>query len=1247
MRKPVSRPVFALLACMAVGAVLPLVDGACAPGPSVRLKRVELRSELIGGPRALGEVGDWLFENDKVRIIIQDEGFSRGFGVFGGSLIDADLVRTDTGVGTSGEALGRDNFGEMFPAFFLEAMEPYEITNPHFSRCSDDGDCDDGETCQPTLDDADRQACTIDGEAIRRKLPAMEILDDGIESGTAVLAVRGYGNDFLAITQTANEGLLGDSRDLPALVFETRYTLRPGQQYIEIATTVQNIDATGATLPFAGSLAGFEIPTPFGDVVLFGAGNKVFMPHEAGHDLRYRLEKEYATGKEFPALPGLVSEYIASKGDEVSYGLMAAPPDDVERNFAYHVRDQFPEAQPHSVHVPFVASAFTGVFQVLPPALLGNDGRPGGEDEFTFTRYFMVGHGDVASITEVAMGILGEDTGELTGELTEAGTRDPVGHASVFVLDDAGAKVTQMSTDNGGRFRAGALRPGRYTLVPVDHARHPGEGVEVEVVAGKTTHQLLTVDALATIAVTVTEPGVGRVPAKVSIVGTYDAANAGVDPKTHLFDLSLGEPIYFTDMVDDEADDASTRQYLEAFEYTANGVVDVPVRPGTYTVYVSRGLEYGRFDQANVTVEPGQTLHLSAELERQVDTTDYIAADFHLHTVYSLDSHHPLDEAITGYAAEGVEFAVSTDHNFVVDYTPVIADLGLEQHINSMIGLELTTIDRGHFNGFPLRLGDGRLIPTTEDGALDADATYTPANPLNIVDSLFGADEGGERDLRYGNTIASRTKGSFQWAKQTPGDVFKSMRAMGRLNPECVAENTVDKTTCEDDLLDVIVQVNHPRDSILGYFDQYGVSADDMGAYGVADPLFGPDTSFRPEFHARNFSYDFDAIEVFNGKRFEFIHSFTVPEGTTIDPVSCCPVTPGAVFRELDPLQCDEEVRDCTCTADDTAAQIAAGTCDRVNDVAFPGVMEDWMLLLRSGKRVVGTANSDSHEPSKEEPGYPRTYVKVAAKAPIEVTPDDVVDALKKGDALMTNGPYVSVSVDGAGMGDIATVTGGQATVHVDVQCADWLSVNRLKLFVNGVEVVDTALGQSRNGVRSLSEDYVVDVPEDGFVVVEVSGESNMFPTVFPNEIPPLQFSDVLSAIADFGGGGETLSPELTFPTTPFAITNPVWLDVDGDGEITPNHDVPLPFAEDDEEEVEEEQLASASSTPTASTKNDLVKRLSNVHFAKTKAELRQQLESLPPRRRHLYRRMPAYLWPSAHPRDIRNVFFQFLRHNH
>ena len=52
--------------------------------------RVTDRAQLFGGgPRALGEVGDFMLTNDRVRVVIQNAGFSRGFWVYGGGIIDA------------------------------------------------------------------------------------------------------------------------------------------------------------------------------------------------------------------------------------------------------------------------------------------------------------------------------------------------------------------------------------------------------------------------------------------------------------------------------------------------------------------------------------------------------------------------------------------------------------------------------------------------------------------------------------------------------------------------------------------------------------------------------------------------------------------------------------------------------------------------------------------------------------------------------------------------------------------------------------------------------------------------------------------------------------------------------------------------------------------------------------------------------------------------------------------------------
>src|SRR5205823_967849 len=103
------------------GAALVAVAGAVAffvactstPQPSLAM-RITSREQLIGGKRALGEVGDYKISNGVIHAIVQDIGKSRGFGAFGGSLIDVDLVRGGKASATSG-VKGNDYFTEMFP----------------------------------------------------------------------------------------------------------------------------------------------------------------------------------------------------------------------------------------------------------------------------------------------------------------------------------------------------------------------------------------------------------------------------------------------------------------------------------------------------------------------------------------------------------------------------------------------------------------------------------------------------------------------------------------------------------------------------------------------------------------------------------------------------------------------------------------------------------------------------------------------------------------------------------------------------------------------------------------------------------------------------------------------------------------------------------------------------------------------------------------------------------------------------
>jgi hypothetical protein len=1138
--------------------------------PLANARRITQRAELIGGPRALGEVGDWLLQNDRVRFIVQDAGFSRGFGVFGGALLDADLVRKTSGRGSSDGGVGRDNFGEMFPAFFLEALEPREVRDPNDPRAT---------------------------------LPPIEIENDGRDGKAAVLVVRGTGGDFIALTQNINTTLLGDDRLNPTLLFETRYILEPGAQHLKMTTRVQNIAFPLAELELPNTTlpGGVTVPTPFGDVMLFGAGNKVFAPTAAGFDIRFTLEDIYAANSiALPALPGIAAEFIASAGKDVSYGLLAETPAAPSQNFVAANADQFPGTTDHSLHVPFIASAFTGVFQVLPPPqLTANDGQPGGTDEMSFTRYFLVGDGDVASITDQVYALLGDATGRLAGQVRFAQSGEGVVGASVVVLAKDGQKVTQIKVDEGGRFQA-ELRPGTYDLAVVKAGLATTFVRDVAVQAAASTRQAITVDPPARLVVTAVEKGQGRVPAKVTLVGTTPPEHVGQPSKEWLFDLGIGEEFRYTDFVADDALDPATLRVLEHFEYAGDGTATVTVRPGTYTVVIGRGPEYSRVEQ-EVTLVPGATVAVDAELERVVDTSGYVGADFHLHSVFSLDSNASLVDRITSYAGEGVELAVSTDHNFVVDYRAVIEKAGLSRFIQSAIGLELTTIDRGHFNGFPLERGTGALLANDDDEV---------------------------------DTIASRTYGSFEWALRDPQDIFDDLRALGRKD----ADGQPGK---------IVLQVNHPRDSILGYFDQYGVNADTLVPEGQSG-LIAPDPVQHPEFAKEAFSFDFDAIEVFNGKRFEFLGTLRVPEGVNRDPVSCCPLTPGDIVRDRPGPECGDDVddADCNCTARicdaDAAlcnaraqAQVDAGRCDVDDprfDVSFPGVVDDWIKLLEAGKHVVGTANSDSHEPEKEEPGSPRTYIRVPSDAPSQVTPDDIVAAFASGDVLMTNGPFIRVSIGGQGLG--ATVGGPTQDLAIHVEQAPWVKADTLKVY-RGTTVVHQ---ESFEGTK---KDFTITVetPTDTVLLVEVSAtkeSSSLFPSVYPNELPPLQFTDVIGSLGSSFGLGATegaLEPRLTSVTTPFALTNPIRVDVDGDG-FDAGRSVPG---------VAAQARTAAEAQPTIGLTRPIVTVPTADEAARVEA--RAAWDALPMKKKLALSRLPRWLWPSNDPRDIRRSLVQFVRH--
>ena len=172
-----------------------------------------------------------------------------------------------------------------------------------------------------------------------------------------------------------------------------------------------------------------------------------------------------------------------------------------------------------------------------------------------------------------------------------------------------------------------------------------------------------------------------RMPGKLTILGVKGTP----DPRLSRGDIGA-------------EDDTSLAAYNRVFSLGGVGVVPLPT--GTYDVTFSRGVEWTISTQ-RVTLTPrGQELH--GRLKHVVDTPNWISADFHVHAANSPDSHVPMRDRVYEFVADGVDMIVSTDHNVVSNYRPLIEELQATKYLASATGDEITTGDWGHFGAFPL-----------------------------------------------------------------------------------------------------------------------------------------------------------------------------------------------------------------------------------------------------------------------------------------------------------------------------------------------------------------------------------------------------------------------------------------------------------------------------------------------------------------------------------------------------------------
>lgn len=950
------------------------LDGTGSGSSSI--KQISATSELLTGPTAWGKVGDYRLANDKVQIVIQ--GFDRHIGPqpYGGTILDADLIR-------SGQP-SNDQFGEIGLLY-------------NFGR-------------------------TVDPEKF-------EILHDGTDGRAVVLAVTGHDapNDYLSIRNQLRNQLGNVPKADPyvavPLLITNYFILAPGEQRLRFVTALCNEGE--ATLPLAlGDL------TDPGETLEFFNGNSCTLGFGYG-GVCFGLDR---------------MSWYGYQGDGVAYGYAPYNPN--------------APAQPSSVNALLTVSGVTG-------SVLGANGITGiaswfqdggtpegevrlsGGDMRYFVRDFIVAKdlGQIATIVEQTRAeITGARIGRVSGTVSSSGT--PIANARVTFSTTSGHSAVFI-TDSAGQY-SGSLTARAYTAIAWASGRLPSAQQNVTLSEASPSTVNFDLSATRTLTVNVAAATGGALPAKVTVL-----CQSGTCTAPH-YTLNI-----FTDTIKDPL-----LESMQLVGYVgASGTATFQLPPGQYEVIVTRGPEYSIFPNTFPTTS-GFAVDLrtgngtvNATLHRVIDTTGFQSADFHVHAVNSPDAPVSNEDRVQSFMGDGIDVIVSTDHDYVTDFAPYITKVGGDPFIASVIGEEVSTMDFGHYNLFPLIRDD---------------------DPIN-----GGAvDWAGER----GPTL-------------NPKEIFAAGRAKGART----------------------VHFNHPR-GFLGGFTHLKVDTDTLATH--ADPR-----DFR----------------------------MAVPPGSNV-----------AVNSLL--LNSDFNAIELLNSADDEF------DADKVKPLA-----NDWFTLLSRGIRVAATGVSDTHR--KYVASGWRTWVNTGVDTPAQFDALVMSNALNALKASASNGPFVKISarrVDSGGtpttaavgMGETVPLSNDDVEVTLDIQVPEYLDVTRIELFMhqpqdddrcprnlaspnaattrvacNGelntnwpssgifrsldftlsgaeLEVVNTIDGVTYRRWHTVKTFRIPRPPTDNWIVAFVYGTKPLFPLNYRPVAPSKPNTPVL----------------------PFALTNPIFVDADGNG---------------------------------------------------------------------------------------------------
>jgi hypothetical protein len=345
---------------------------------------------LIGGPDAIGGVGDWYLANDRVEIVVDDP--ERRFGKLdhGGRIVDVGLR----------DRRGEDQFAELFPVVNLD------------------------------------QRVTVGYDAMRAEVdPAGRFARLVVTSPGLASIPRG------SALARRFDLLVPQTEAIARVSVETEYLVRPGEPFVEITTALENRGAEPAPVFAFGdvwmrggrSLRAFAVDTL--DPARSRGGEHVSFDRESllrAGDAMVPFTLVAAAG--LPAFPPIA--YAIAVPERAAAGLRV-----------FGVTDE------HVTFVnAFAADPGWPELTLLRLARALRSELAAGE-RFVFRRRLVVGpRSDVASATDLAFPMLGfaDAAGGVAGSVAPAGVRCVVEVREAA----SGAPVTQAAAASDGSYRA-------------------------------------------------------------------------------------------------------------------------------------------------------------------------------------------------------------------------------------------------------------------------------------------------------------------------------------------------------------------------------------------------------------------------------------------------------------------------------------------------------------------------------------------------------------------------------------------------------------------------------------------------------------------------------------------------------------------------------------------------------------------------------------------------------------------------